>query len=97
MRFEKSVEFEWDSGTTDKNWLKHQISNNEGEEMFFDEDKVILNDILYSDKEDRFIILGKTKKQKILFVVYTKRKNKIRIISARIADKKERNLYEKSA
>jgi len=53
------------------------------EEVFLDEDKVIYKDILHSQIEDRFIILGKTKQKRLLYVVYTKRKSKIRIISAR--------------
>lgn len=97
MRFDESVQFDWDLGNENKNWVKHQISNSESEEIFFDKDKIILKDVLHSEKEDRFIIFGKTKKTKILLVVFTKRKNKVRIISARVADKKERKFYEENA
>lgn len=97
MRLDKSIEFLWDKGNLDKNWLKHQVLVSESEEIFYDDNKIILKDILHSDKEDRFIILGKTKKHRLLFVVFTKRDNKIRIISARNVDKKEKILYEKNA
>ncbi len=97
MKFDESVEFQWDDGNQDKNWIKHQVSITECEEVFFDDQKIKLKDILHSDKEDRFIILGMTKKDRILFIVYTIRKNKVRIISARDADKKEKKLYEKNA
>lgn len=87
----------WDKGNLDKNWLKHQVLTSESEEIFYDDSKIILKDILHSNTEDRFIILGKTKKNRLLFIAFTKRNNKIRIISARNADKKEKKLYEKNA
>lgn len=96
MKFFESKEFQWDEGNKEKNWLKHQVSITECEEVFFDDQKIKLKDILHSDEEDRFIILGMTKKNCSLFIVYTMRKNKIRIISARDADKKEKKLYEKN-
>ena len=97
MRFDGSIEFIWDKGNQEKNWLKHQITNSESEEIFYDDQKIILKDTIHSEKEDRFIILGGTKNSKLLFVAFTKRNNKIRIISARMADKKEKILYEKNA
>jgi len=97
MRVDKAVfEFEWDEGNIGKN-KKHNVEDKEAEEVFLDEDKVIYKDILHSQIEDRFIILGKTRKNRSLYVVYTKRKNKIRIISARDINKKEVRIYEKKA
>jgi len=54
-------------------------------------------DKLHSKKEQRFIILGKTKNKRLLYTVFTIRNNEIRIISARDINKKERKLYEKKA
>ena len=48
----------------------------------------------YSKKEDRFIILGYSYKNRLLFVSYTERSNTIRIISSRLATKQERKQYE---
>ena len=90
----REKKFDWDEGNTGKNWEKHRVSDQECEEVFFDENKIILKDVFHSEKEGRFIILGKTKKNRLLFVVFTKRSNKIRIISARDVNKKERRLYE---
>lgn len=90
------VEFEWDKGNIDKN-LKHEVENKESEEPFFDKNKVIYNDLLHSGKEDRFIILGKTKKNRLLYTVFTYRNRKIRIISSRSMDQKEVKFYEKKA
>lgn len=88
MRFDKSIEFLWDKANIDKNQFKHQVSTSESEEVFYDDNKVILRDVFHSDKEERYIVLGKTKKSRLLFIVFTKRNNKIRIISARDTDKK---------
>lgn len=95
MKVDKSVfEFDWDKGNIGKN-EKHDVKDQEAEEIFLDEDKVILKDILHSDDEERFIVLGKTKKGRLLYVVFTKRDKKTRIISARKLNKKEVYLYEK--
>lgn len=90
-------EFEWDKGNKDKNWLKHKVKNEECEEIFFDKKKKILKDVLHSGKEKRFIILGKTKKERLLFVVFTIRNKKVRVISARDVNKKEVILYEEKS
>lgn len=92
----KALEFEWDKGNIGKN-KKHKVEDRESEEPFFDENKVIYKDILHSGKEERFILLGQTKKKRLLYIVFTQRKNKIRIISVRDINKKEVFLYEKTA
>lgn len=99
----RSKQFIWDRGNSDKNLVKRQVSpNNSGfltsecEEVFFDEDKVIIKDALHSGEEERFILLGETKKDRLLFVVFTEREHKIRVISARDINKRERKLYEEA-
>ncbi len=81
------LEFDWDKGNIGKN-LRHKVKDQECEEVFFDKDKVVV--------EERFILLGKTKKNRLLYLVFTIRKKKIRIISARDINKKEVYLYEKT-
>lgn len=93
--FLSPIEFEWDNGNSNKNWRSHKVSDMECEEIFFDSDKVVLQDILHSGGEPRYLLLGCTKSHRLLFVVFTIRGNKIRIISARDINKKERQLYEK--
>jgi hypothetical protein len=91
------IEFEWDSGNEQKNWIRHKVSAEEAEELFFTEEQLILEDIRHSTKhEKRYILIGKSKRGRMLFIVYTIRKRKIRIISARDADRKEVVLYEKA-
>jgi len=96
MDLNKYIEFEWDKGNVDKSFKKHKISPNEAEEVFLDENLKILKDIKHSQKEERFIALGITIRGKKLFIVYTDRGGKIRIISSRPMNKKQRSYYEKS-
>ncbi len=91
----KFVGFEWDKGNIDKSYQKHGITPNEAEEIFVDEDILILGDIKHSKQEERFKAIGRILKGEILLLAFTLRKNRIRIISVRKANKKERRLYEK--
>ena len=92
----KLFEFEWDRGNVEKNWIRHKVSAKECEEVFFDSEKREYPDPVHSEKESRKIITGKTKKGRVLFIVYTVRNKYIRIISARDLNKrKEAILYEK--
>ncbi len=90
----KIVGFEWDQGNIEKSYLKHGITIRETEESFLDENVFLQEDIKHSEKEERFIAISKTTKNKTLFSIFTIRNKKIRIISTRPANKKERRLYE---
>lgn len=90
------MEFEWDEGNVGKN-KKHSLEDKETEEPFFDKKRVIYKDIFHSKKEDRYILLGKTKKDRLLYTVFIMRGKKIRVISSRDINKKEVRLYEKKA
>ena len=91
---EKAVKFEWDNANRNKNIIKHDVIDEECEEVFFDGNKKLLKDIQHSNKESRYILIGQTKLQRLLFIVFTIRKNKICVISARDINKKEKQLYE---
>lgn len=93
--FKNQISFNWDKGNINKN-KKHQVDDKEAEEIFFDSNKQIYQDILHSDKEERHILLGKTKRGRLLYTVFTVRNKKIRIISSRDINKKEAKLYEKT-
>ena len=86
--------FEWDKGNIDKSYQKHGITPNEAEEAFVDKDILLLEDIKQSQKELRFEAIGRIIKGDILFLAFTARGDKIRIISVRKANKKERRRYE---
>lgn len=92
--FKEPVGFEWDQGNQNKNLLLHQVTDEECEEVFFDVKKRILKDTIHSNTEDRYILIGQTKMQRVLFIVFTTRNNKIRVISARDLNQRERRLYE---
>ncbi len=92
-KFDNFEGFEWDSGNSDKNWFRHQVSQGECEQVFFNEPIIVTTDDKHSQNESRFYLLGTTDSGRMLVVVFTKRKNKIRIISARDMNKKERNFY----
>ena len=85
--------FEWDSGNQTKNLKKHGISSQEAEETFFCP-KLIIPDQRHSNAESRFGMYGQTNAGKILFIAFTIRNRRVRIISARPGDKKERKIYE---
>jgi hypothetical protein len=90
------VGFEWDDGNIYKNEKKHGVKWQEIEEVFFNEPLLIYEDLKHSKDECRCYALGKTDDEKPLFVVFTKRNKKIRVISARKMNKKEREIYEKN-
>ncbi len=96
INLNKIIGFEWDAWNIDKSYKKHGISPNEAEEVFLDERVKIEKDIKHQEQEERFIAIGKTTENKILFVVFTIRKDKIRIISGRPANKKEKEVYQKT-
>jgi len=92
----KPIEFLWDEGNQQKNWLKHKVKTKECEEVFLDDQKKIAKDKFHSKSEPRFILLGKNKKMRLIYLIFTTRSKKIRVISARDINKKERKLYEKT-
>ena len=85
--------FEWDKGNIGKNWERHKVTNIECEEVFFNEPLIVTKDEPHSIVEVRYFVLGKTDKERLLFIVFTIRGKKIRIISARDMSKKERRIY----
>ena len=88
------TEFEWDDGNRDKNWKKHGITQNECEEIFFNQPLIVNEDLKHSERENRYQALGKTNESKLLFIVFTLRGNKIRVISARKMNRGEKQIYE---
>lgn len=97
VRLSRFSSFEWDKENFDKSYQKHGITPSEAEEVFLDEQAIIVRDIKHSQREDRFILIGKTTEEKTLFVVFTLRKKIVRIISARPTNRKEKVQYEQKA
>ena len=85
-------EFEWDEEKAEKNFQKHGVTFKTAAKVFLDEKRIEIYDFIHSINENRYITIGLA--GKVLFVVYTERKPKIRLISARVATVEERRLYD---
>lgn len=87
--------FEWDEGNSDKNLKKHNVTNQESEQVFINTPHFLFEDEKHSTKEKRYMTWGITDTERKLTIFFTLRKDKVRIISARDMHKKERREYEK--
>jgi len=85
--------FDWDKSNSDKNWIRHQVTRNECEQVFFNEPKIINEDKKHSQLEERFYLLGITDRKRFLFLIFVLREKLIRVISARDMSKKERRIF----
>ena len=85
------MKFEWDEYKNEINKKKHQISFETAAYVFDDPEYIEMFDFEHSIEEDRYIAIGQV--GEILFVVFTERKDAIRLISARLATEAERRLY----
>lgn len=85
--------FDWDKGNITKNWEKHKVSYIECEEVFFNQPILAQENEIHSKSEPRYYVLGRTNDGRHLFIVFTIRQKKIRVISAREMSKKERRVY----
>ena len=88
--------FEWDPDKALTNLTKHGVSFEEAKTVFGDPNEISLFDDDHSKEEDRYLSLGMSRLGRIIVVSYTERAERIRIISARAANKRERSQYEKS-
>ena len=83
--------YEWDTEKEAANIRKHGIDFDTAILVFEDDFRIEWYDAVHSDTEDRYNTIGMV--NDILFVVYTERSERIRIISARLATRMERKLY----
>lgn len=97
ISFDGCTGFEWDDHNEGKNRDKHQVQPEECEEAFFNIPFIVAEDLKHSATETRFFALGKSDSGRSLFIVFTIRANKVRVISARDMSRKERAVYEKAA
>jgi uncharacterized DUF497 family protein len=86
--------FDWDDNNREKNWDKHGVLASECEEVFFNLPLLLQGDPAHSQKESRYYVLGHTIAGRRLFIAFTVRGDKVRVISARDMSKKERSVYE---
>jgi len=88
------IEFEWDPNKAEKNIKKHQVSFNEAATVFGDPLSMTFYDPDHSIDEDRYITVGLSRLGELLVVSHADRGDRIRIISARNATRRERKFYE---
>jgi uncharacterized DUF497 family protein len=91
------MEFEWDESKAAVNLKKHGVSFDEAETVFDNVIAVIFDDEAHSEGERREIIIGHSRNNRLLLISFTERSNVIRIISARLATRREREDYEQNA
>lgn len=85
--------FEWDDHNAGKIWQRHGVLPTECEALFFNRPLVVHDDAAHSETERRYYALGQTDTGRALFVVFTVRGRRIRVISARDMSRKERRVY----
>ena len=88
--------FEWDPKKARLNIKTHGVSFDEASAAFRDPLSQTIDDPLHSEDEDRFVLIGRSIQGRLLVIVHTDRGDRIRIISARLATKKERLRYEEN-
>lgn len=86
--------FEWDPAKAESNYQKHGVSFVEAATVFFDPLSITVPDPLHSVDESRFVVTGLSYQRRHLVVVHTDRRDRIRIIGARLASAGERKRYE---
>ena len=88
------MEFEWDPDKAARNLTKHRVAFAEAATVFGDPLAITFVDPGHSDDEDRYLTFGYSAEGRLLVVSHTDRGNRNRIISARVATRLERRIYE---
>ena len=85
--------FDWGCGNVEKNWERHRVMPLEAEQVFFNSPLLAKADAAHSIQEQRFFVLGQTDEGRELFVAFTIRAKRIRVVSARDMSRQERRIY----
>jgi uncharacterized DUF497 family protein len=86
--------WEWDDEKAEGNARDHDVTFVEAQTVFRDPARVEFYDEEHSEDEGRHAVIGFSRKGRLLFVVFTLRAERIRLISARTAEKDEEKRYE---
>ena len=87
--------FEWSHPKAQGNQRKHGVSFEEATTVFGDPLSRTIHNPDHSTEEDRFVTIGRSSAQRLLVIVHTERGERIRLISARLANRSESKQYEK--
>ena len=85
--------FDWSGGNTEKNWQRYRVTPLEAEQVFFNTPLLSGADPAHSRRESRFYALGQTNEGRELFIAFTMRSQRLRVVSARDMNRKERRVY----
>jgi uncharacterized DUF497 family protein len=88
------LRFVWETRKAEGNYRKHGVSFAEAATAFEDPLSITVADPDHSASEERFILVGRSKYQHLVVVAHVERRDAIRIISARPASRREREIYE---
>ena len=99
LDLERIEGFEWDEGNARKSVEKHQVSQSDAEQIFFNDPLLVREDVGHSVREIRQHALGHTDTGRLLQVTFALRNDNrlIRVISARPMHRRERVRYEQEA
>ncbi len=89
--------YEWDPAKARANVKKHRVTFEEAASVFLDPSALSFWDPDHSEEEDREITIGRSTRQRVLFVAHAAREGRVRIISARRATRREQKQYEEAA
>lgn len=85
--------FDWSGGNDEKNWKRHGVALAEAEQVLFNTPLLWGDDPPHSGRERRFYALGQTDEGRSLFIAFTLRGRRLRVVSARDMSRKERRTY----
>jgi hypothetical protein len=88
------VEFEWDDAKEAPNVRRHGVDFAEASSTFYDPLALLLSDEYHSDEEQRFIVLGMSRRDRLLVTVFAEHREAFRIISSRRATPREVRAHE---
>ena len=88
------MRFEWDPKKAAANLKKHGVTFQEAATVFGDPLAITFQDPDHSMDEERELTFGQSLQKRLIVVSHTERKNRTRIISARLMEHKERMIYE---
>jgi uncharacterized DUF497 family protein len=90
------MEFAWDRSKATVNLLKHEVSFEEAVTAFYDPLSRTIVDPDHTTEELRFLLIGLSSRGRLLVIAHADLGDQIRIISARLATRRERWTYEET-
>jgi len=88
------VKFEWDPKKAEHNFKKHGVTFEDASTVFGDPLAATVPDPRHSAEENRLVTMGQSTENRLVVVAHTDRSEQVRIISARLATRRERRKYE---